>query len=245
MHVAGHALRGRDRAGEDVADRVAALAHRGVVGVGRRVVRPRRRGRWRSRRGLAVVPSSPPGRCWPWRRLAMVGSTVAVWPSRPYLGIGQAVPRLAVVGVDDVAAGAARMAIVAGLVVGAHEPHVGVVEPGLVDVEHRDRDAEAGARAAVRLAEVGPARLLEPLDRAGRVGQADLGELGADVAAAALEHAEDVAGRDRRARSAADRARRARRGRAAPAVMPPGPSGELDPGRLAVAGIGLAERCSS
>ena len=40
------------------------------------------------------------------------------------LGIGQAVPRLAVVGVDDVAAGAARMAIVARLVVGAHEPHV-------------------------------------------------------------------------------------------------------------------------
>ncbi|MEL0013499.1 MAG: hypothetical protein VW881_08790, partial [Alphaproteobacteria bacterium] len=39
------------------------------------------------------------------------------------LRIGQAVPRFAVVGIDDMAAGAARLAIIARLVVGAHEPH--------------------------------------------------------------------------------------------------------------------------
>jgi hypothetical protein len=108
----------------------------------------------------------------------------------------QAVPRLAVVGIDHVAGGAARMAVVARLVVGAHEPGEGIVEAGLVDVEDRDRDAQAGAGAAVRLLEIGPARLLEPLDDAVGVGQADFGELVADVAPAALEHAEDVARRD-------------------------------------------------
>src|SRR3546814_6884104 len=90
------------------------------------------------------------------------------------LRIGQAVARLAVVGIDDVTARAARMAIVAGLIVGPHEPHIGVVEARLVKVEHGDRDAQARARPAVRLFEVGAARLLEPLDAAGRIGQADL-----------------------------------------------------------------------
>src|SRR3546814_1978181 len=50
------------------------------------------------------------------------------------LRIGQAVARLAVVGIDDVTARAARMAIVAGLVVGSHEPHIGVVEARVVKV---------------------------------------------------------------------------------------------------------------
>src|SRR3546814_3319591 len=71
------------------------------------------------------------------------------------LRIGQAVARLAVVGIDDVTARAARMAIVAGLVVGPHEPHIRVVEARLVKVEHGDRDAQARARPAVRLFEVG------------------------------------------------------------------------------------------
>ena len=72
---------------------------------------------------------------------------------------------------------------------------VGIVEPGLGDVEDRDRDPQPGARAAVRLADVGAPRLLEQLQLAGRIGSADLGELGADRAAAALEDAEDVAWR--------------------------------------------------
>ena len=102
-------------------------------------------------------------------------------PVAAVLGVGEAMPRLAVVGVDDMAAGAARLAIVARLVVGAHEPHEGIVQPRLVDVEHRDGDAQAGAGAAVGLADVGPARFLQPLDLAGGVGQADLRELRADV----------------------------------------------------------------
>ena len=101
-------------------------------------------------------------------------------------------------------------------------------------------DAKAGAGAAVRLAEVGPARLLEPLDRSGRVGQADLGELGVDVAPAALEHAEDVARRDdvpgRQRVELGEHAARALLGGDLAADR------RLDPRRLAVAGIGFAEQ---
>src|SRR3546814_11638384 len=48
---------------------------------------------------------------------------------------------------------------------------------------------------AVRLLEVGAAGFFEPLDAAGGIGQADFGELRVDGAPAALEDAEDVAGR--------------------------------------------------
>ena len=185
-----------------------------------------RRRRWpRAAMRLPRPPSRPRG-AGPGAGAAMVGIDGRRLPVAAILGIGQAVPRLAVVGVDDVAAGAARMAIVAGLVVGAHEPHEGVVEPGLVDVEHRDRDAQAGARAAVRLAEVGPARLLEPLDRcrSGWAGRSRGTGCRCCGRRARTRGRRRRAGR--RARSAADRARRARRARAAAAVRPFGPSGE-------------------
>ncbi len=100
--------------------------------------------------------------------------------------------RVAVVRVHDVAGGAAGRAIIAGLVVGAEEPGERIVEPRLVDVEHGHGDARAGAGAAVALADVGPARLLEPLDLAGGVRQSGLGEEIREIAAAVLEHAEDV-----------------------------------------------------
>ena len=76
--------------------------------------------------------------------------------------------RVAVVGVDDVAGRAAGRAVVAGLVVGAHEPGERIVEPGLGDVDQRHGNARAGAGPAVRLADVGTARLLEALDQAER-----------------------------------------------------------------------------
>src|SRR3546814_9155051 len=65
----------------------------------------------------------------------------------------------------------------------------------LVEVEDRDGDAQPGAGTAVRLLEVGAAGFFEPLDAAGGIGQADFGELRVDGAPAALEDAEDVAGR--------------------------------------------------
>src|SRR5690606_16062681 len=105
------------------------------------------------------------------------GCFTAPWPCSCPCPSSASSVSAAIVGVDHVAARAARMAIVARLVVGAHEPHERIVEPGLVDVEDRDRHAQPGARPPVRLLEVGPARLLEPLDRAGRVGKADFGEL--------------------------------------------------------------------
>ena len=134
---------------------------------------------------------------WPGSVLLMVGSTVCVRPSWPNFAYSARVPRVAVVRVHDVARRAARVAVVAGLIVGADEPGERIVEARLGDVDHRHRDARARARAAVRLAEVGPARLLDPLQLAGRVRQAGLREQVRDVAAAALEHAEDVAGLER------------------------------------------------
>ena len=67
----------------------------------------------------------------------------------------------------------------------------------LVMLMTRHGDARAGAGAAVGLPDVGASRLVEQLQLAQRVRQADLGEQVADDAAAALEHAEDVARRHR------------------------------------------------
>ena len=106
-------------------------------------------------------------------------------------------PRIAVVRVHDVARSAARVPIVAGLIVGADEPRVRVVQARLGDVDDRHRDARAGTGPAIGLTEIRPARLLDPLQLAGRVRQAGLREQIADVASAALEHAEDVAGLER------------------------------------------------
>jgi hypothetical protein len=180
VHVAVHALRGRDRLGEGVLDRVALFL--------------RRADRMAGRVGLAMfVMAAMPAvlRLEPVldRRIDRRGLTIAA-----IYGVDQAVGRLAVVRVDDVAARTARTAIVARLIIGAHEPHEWIIEARLVEVEHGDGDAQAGAGAAVRLLELRAAGFLEALDAAARVGQADLGEGAADRTAAALEHAEDVGG---------------------------------------------------
>ena len=104
--------------------------------------------------------------------LAMVGSSVCEVP-RDRRRIGARVLEVAVVGVDDVAGGAAGLAIVAGLVVGAHEPKVRVVETRLGDVEDRDGDARAGAGSAIgwRESRAGPAprcAAARPANRGGR-----------------------------------------------------------------------------
>ena len=56
----------------------------------------------------------------------------------PEFGIWARVARLAIVGIDDVAGRAARLTVVAGLIVGSHEPGQRIVEPGLGEIEHRD-----------------------------------------------------------------------------------------------------------
>ena len=195
VHVADHALAGRDGAGELVPDRMARLVARDgrVLGLG----------------GAPVAVRGPgPGMAW-----------------------------VAVVGVDDVAGAAARGAVVAGLVVGAEEPSERVVESGLGDVEHRDGDADAGAGPAIGLADVGPARLLQSLQLAQRVGQADLGELGDDVAAAALEDPERVG----RRHGLPGRERVERLQHAARLHLRVDLDHALDLGRLALARIGLAQ----
>ena len=155
VHVADHALRGRDLTRERVLDRMARF-----------VARDRRVG---LRRHAFIAVLRPDGR----------------------------VARVAVVRVDHVAARAARRAIVARVVVRAHEPQERIVEARLVHVQHGDRHAQAGAGAAVRLAQVGTARLFQALQLAELVRVADLGEDLAEVAAAALEHAEHVGRRYR------------------------------------------------
>src|SRR6185436_10300684 len=91
-------------------------------------------------------------------------------------GPHRGVPRIAVVRVDHVAGGAARVAEVARVVVRAHLPGERIVEARLVHVQHRDRYAQAGARATVRLPQVGTTRLLDALLRAGLARDADFGE---------------------------------------------------------------------
>ena len=108
------------------------------------------------------------------------------------LGVTGRVARIAVVGVNHVAGGAAGAAVVPGVVVGAQEPHDWVVQPRLVNVEDRYGDAQPGTRPTVRLTYIGPARLFQALQLPNRVGQADLGKQVENIAPAALEHPEDV-----------------------------------------------------
>ncbi len=115
----------------------------------------------------------------------------------PVLRVDARMLLVAVVGVHRVAGAAARGPVVAGLLVGAEEPQVRVVQARLGDVDHRHRDAASRAGAAVGLLEVGPARLVQALQDAGVVGQADLGEERGNHAPAALEDPEDVGRRNR------------------------------------------------
>ena len=126
----------------------------------------------------------------------IVGSALCDVPVLPNAAIRPGMRRVAIVGVDRVASRAPRRAIVARLLVGAHEPHVRVVQPRLGDVDHRHRDAKPGAGAAIGLPDVGPAGLVELLDRAGVVRQSDFRKLAHDHPAAALEDAEDVGDRN-------------------------------------------------
>ena len=75
-------------------------------------------------------------------------------------------PHFAIIGINDVARTAARGAIIAGLIIGAHEPGEGIVQAGFVDIDHWHRDAQAGAGATVGLADIGAARLFQTLDGA-------------------------------------------------------------------------------
>src|SRR6266446_10152743 len=136
--MADHALRGRNRTRELVADGMAGLVPRDG-----RVLR-------RALAGMAVFRVRP------------------------------RVPRVAVVGVHGVARAAAGRAVVAGLLVGAEEPQVRIVQARLGDVDERHRYAAARRRAAVRLADVGPAGLVELLQRSARVRQAYFGKLRGD-----------------------------------------------------------------
>src|SRR5215467_12264214 len=124
------------------------------------------------------------------------GVAAEAGPAVAVLTIGACRLHVAVVGVNNMASGTTRVAIVAWIVVGAEKPSRRVVEARLGDVQNRYRDAQPGPGAAVRLAEIGTPRLFEALQLALRIGVADLGELGNDVASAALEDAEDVAGRE-------------------------------------------------
>ena len=208
VHVAVHALGGGNRAGECMLDRMPFFAFRGLRLAG--TVIPM----------VCALAMSLCGwfRGYAMRALGAMRGVVGTEAAEPMFslfqvadgrvdGLGLAVaaifrpdrtvPRFAVIGVDDMAASAAGLAIVAGLVIGAHEPHERIVEPGLVDVENRNGDAQAGAGAAIGLFEVGTAGLFQSLDDAADIWQADFRELGIDIAATALEDAENIAWRNR------------------------------------------------
>ena len=219
--MTGHALRSRNRAGEDVADRVAAL----LLALG----------------------------CGPFITVIALEVTVAAvfagdgridrgrLPVAAVLRIAKAVARFAVVGVDHVAARTARMAIVARLVVGSHEPQERIVEPGLVNVEDRDRHPQPGAGAAVGLLEVGPSGFFEPLDLSAGIWQADLGKGAAVGPPTVFEHPEYVPRWHHvPARQRIERGQRAARCLAL-GDLSRRIAGRHQLGRLAAAGIGLAE----
>ncbi len=79
------------------------------------------------------------------------------------------VARIAIVRIDAVAAAAARRAKIARIVVGAHEPHVRIIQPRLRDVDQRHRNAIAGAGAATARLDVGPAGFIEALNLSGEI----------------------------------------------------------------------------
>ncbi len=62
-----------------------------------------------------------------------------------------------------------------------------------MDVDQRYRDASACSRATIRLADIGPAGFLKPLNLSNRVGDAGLGEQRQNITAAAFKNTEDVA----------------------------------------------------
>ena len=195
VHVADHALRGRDRARELVPYRVPGL-------------------RFHDRRiGGGALPLVAEAR------------------------VDPGMPLVAIVRVDRVAGAAARRAVIARLLARAEEPEMRVVQPRLGDVDDRNGDAAAGSRAAVALADVGTARLVELLQRPGVVGKPHLGKLRADHAPASLEHAEDVCRRDGLPR----RHRRERRQDALLRHERVGDDGVHDRGAAAIGRIGFAE----
>ena len=69
------------------------------------------------------------------------------------------------------------MAIIARLIIGAHEPGEGIIEARLVDVEHRNGGAQTCGGAMVGLLQIRAARFVKALDLPGRIGNADFGEL--------------------------------------------------------------------
>jgi hypothetical protein len=145
--------------------------------------------RWNRRRHL--MPQRMPSFTFSDGRVeADAGSAVAVWCIRACCF------HITVVGVHYVARCAARIAIITRIVVGAKKPTCRVIEARLGDVEDRNGDPQPGAWAAIGLADIWPSRLLETLQLSLRVGVADLRELGANVAATALKHTENVTGRE-------------------------------------------------
>ena len=164
MHVAIHALRGGDGAGEGVLEGMAALLVRNSVaamafalGLTKSLAAMRRR--------RAMVFATPALHLILDRWIDGDGLTITA-----IFGIDKAVARFAIIGVNHMATSAARLAIVPRLIIGAHEPHKGIIEPGLMDIECRNGDANAGRRATVRLFEIRPSWLLKLLDRTTGVG---------------------------------------------------------------------------
>ncbi|GBF31237.1 hypothetical protein MnTg04_01194 [bacterium MnTg04] len=151
MHVADHALAGRNHAREPVPEWVPGFSFRN---------------RWVYRYRNAVV-------------------TV--------LRISTRMPGVTIVGIYHMAGGASRRTVVAGLVVGAEKPHQRIVQAGLLEIDQRHGNSRTGPPPTIRLADVGPARFLQPLYLAADVRQADLWKQVADISAAAFKNPEHIA----------------------------------------------------
>ena len=207
VHVAIHALRSRDRAGEDVAQRMAFfLLPFLAIEVGFEIDALFAQmifGLLDAAMGIFVCANA----------LLLERILLAIFPARrlqlardrrinrnrltiaAIFRIDEAVARLAVIGIDHMARGAAGMAVIARLIIGAKEPGERIVQSRLVNIEHRDRHAQTCSGPAIGLLEIRATRLFQTLDLSRRIGNANFGELRVDRAPTALKHAEHISGR--------------------------------------------------
>ena len=102
--------------------------------------------------------------------------------------------RVAIVGIHDMTTRTAGRSVIAGLIVGAHEPGEWIIEARLVNIDKRYSDTATRAGTAIRLPNVGLAGFLEALNLSQRIRQPGLRKQVGQVAAAVLEDAKNIAG---------------------------------------------------
>ena len=104
--------------------------------------------------------------------------------------------RVAVIGIRRMARCTARRPVIPRLFTGSQKPQVRIIQPGFCDVNQWHRNAISCAGAAVRLADIWSAGLVQLLQEACHVGQTNFRKLGTVDLATPLKHTKHVCGSD-------------------------------------------------